>query len=73
MFDGENIPECDCDELAHANDNIDSIQHLKGNPTDSNVSIQQVDGLDTSMEDSFDDQEPMNADIPLHDENVSYF
>ena len=31
-----------------------------------------MDGFDTSMEDSFDDQEPMNADIPLHDENVSY-
>ena len=30
-----------------------------------------MDGLDTSMEDSFDDQEPMNVDIPSNDENVS--
>ena len=71
MPNGENIPECDCDEVAHANDKINSIQQLKGNLPDSNVPIRQVDGLDTSMEDSLDDQEPMNTDIPLHDENVS--
>ena len=71
MHSGENIPECDCDEVAYANYNIDSVKQLNSNLTDHNV--QQVDGLDTSMEDSFDDQEPMNADIPLHDENVSYF
>ena len=38
----------------------------------SNIQIQQLDGFDTSMEDSFDeDYEPMNIDTFPNDENVS--
>ena len=38
----------------------------------SNIQIQQLDGFDTSMEDSFDeDDEPMNIDTFPNDENVS--
>ena len=39
---------------------------------ESNIQIQQLDGFDTSMEDSFDD-EPMNIDTFPNDENVSNF
>ena len=41
----------------------------------SNIQIQQLDGFDTSMEDSFDDDddEPMNIDTFPNDENVSNF
>ena len=40
----------------------------------SNIQIQQLDGFDTSMEDSFDDDdEPMNIDNFPNDENVSNF
>ena len=60
--------ECDGHNFNHDEKNILNDEALDK----SNIQIQQLDGFDTSMEDSFDeDYEPMNIDTFPNDENVS--
>ena len=65
------------DILSDEDDGQDSKHDEKMNDEaldKSNIQIQQLDGFDTSMEDSFDeDDEPMNIDTFPNDENVSNF